>query len=569
MPPSETLRPETASELSPSGPYRAYKQLGLVLLCAGWILLGLFGHDPWKTDDALSFGIAYDILKSGDWIVPHVAGVATPERAPLFYALAAACAWAFGGLLTLHDAARLAVAFCLGLTLWLLALTGRELYGRPFRWMPVLLFIGCVGLWDRAHSLTPELGALLGETLAFYALALSLRRPAFGGVLLGVAVGIAFLCRGPVAAVLIALTALLLVVFTPWRSRRYGLALLLAIVVAAPMLVAWPLALYERSPAFFAQWYSAQDIARFFGRATSSAAVEPLYYLKNLLWFAWPALPLALWTLWVRGRGFNGSLAAPGIALPVTAFAVLLFVLSAAPEPRASLALPLLVPLALLGAAEVDTLKRGHSGALDWFGILTFGLLALGLWALWIQTLWQGLPEEFARVFRDTQPGYHPPWQPAAVLVSAALTALWFALVRPARRSNRRAVLNWAAGMTLVWGLSATLWLPYIDSRRSYRPVAESLAALVPAGSCVASRNLGEPQRALLEYFGNIITVREETEPNDTCAALLLQVGRDESEFPPDSAWEKVWEGHRRGDDTERFILFRRAGASPPKLRAS
>jgi hypothetical protein len=80
----------------------------------------------------------------------------------------------------------------------------------------------------------------------------------------------------------------------------------------------------------------------------------------------------------------------------------------------------------------------------------------------------------------------------------------------------------------------------------------------------VASRNLGEPQRALLEYFGNVLTVREETEPNNSCAALLLQVGRDESDIPPDSAWEKVWEGHRRGDDTERFILFRRAGAAQP-----
>src|SRR5262249_39350290 len=158
--------------------------------------------------------------------------------------------------------------------------------------------------------------------------------------------------------------------------------------------------------------------------------------------------------------------------------------------------------------------------------ILTFGLLSLGLWALWLETLRQGLPEEFARAFRDTQPGYQTPWQPAAVFVSAALTLLWFALVRPARRSNRRAVLNWAAGMTLVWGLSATLWLPYIDSRRSYRPVAESLAALVPADSCVASRNLGEPQRALLEYLGNLVTVREEAQPDNGCSALLLQVGR-------------------------------------------
>ena len=47
-----TAASSEASSLSPGGRYRAFKQAGLVLLCAAWILLGLFGHDPWKPDDA-------------------------------------------------------------------------------------------------------------------------------------------------------------------------------------------------------------------------------------------------------------------------------------------------------------------------------------------------------------------------------------------------------------------------------------------------------------------------------------------------------------------------------------
>ena len=570
MPLSDRLnRPDAASELSPSGPYRALKQLGLVLLCGLWILLGLFGHDPWKPDDALSFGIAYDMLTRGDWVVPQLAGMPVPERAPLFYVIAAACAKVFGGVLSLHEAARLAVAICLALTLWLLALTGRELYGRAFRWLPVLLFIGCVGLWDRGHALSPELGLLVADTLALYALALALRRPALGGMWLGVAAGLAFLLRGPLGPALIAAIALLLGFFGPWRSRYHLATLGLAAIVALPLLVAWPLALYLRSPDLFAQWQEAQSLSRFIGLTADSPQAERLFYLKNLLWFAWPALPLALWTLWLRGRGYNGGLATAGIELPAVAFLVMLVVLSAAAEPRANLALPMLLPLALLGAAEVDTMKRGHSGALDWFGILTFGLLAILLWGLWAESMRLGLPEPVARMFRDTQPGFQPPWHWFPVIVSAFLTLLWLVLVRPARRSNRRAVLNWAAGTVLVWGLSATIWLPYIDSRRSYRPVAEALATHLPAGTCLASRNLGEPQRALLEYFGGIVTVREELQPAHGCGALLLQVGRDESDLPPDSAWERLWEGARRGDDTERFILFGRVPAAPPRATTS
>jgi len=218
--------------------------------------------------------------------------------------------------------------------------------------------------------------------------------------------------------------------------------------------------MYLRDPPIFALWRDGQSIARFFGFAAGSPPVEPFYYLQNLPWFAWPALPLALWTLYLRSRGYNGGLAQPGIVLPVTMSIVLLAVLSAAAEPRATLALPLLLPLSLLAAAEVDTLKRGTSGALDWFGILTFGLLAILVWALWLESLWHGLPEPVARMFRDTQPGFRPPLQPLALLVSGFLTLLWIVLVRPARRSNRRAVLNWATGMTLVWGLYMTIWLP-------------------------------------------------------------------------------------------------------------
>ena len=66
------------------------KQFGLVLLCAAWILLGLFGHDPWKPDDATSFGIAYDMLAHGDWIVPQLAGDAGPGARAAVPAIAAA-----------------------------------------------------------------------------------------------------------------------------------------------------------------------------------------------------------------------------------------------------------------------------------------------------------------------------------------------------------------------------------------------------------------------------------------------------------------------------------------------
>jgi 4-amino-4-deoxy-L-arabinose transferase-like glycosyltransferase len=180
------------------------------------------------------------------------------------------------------------------------------------------------------------------------------------------------------------------------------------------------------------------------------------------------------------------------------------------------------------------------------------------VWWVWIDAHFRGLAPRFARLFRDAEVGYQPEFQWFAFAVGTFLTVLWLALVRPARRSNRRAVLNWAAGMTLVWGLYMTIWLPYIDLRRSYRPVAEALVARLPTQGCVASRELGEPLRALLYYYAGLATVREEHRPDHDCAYLLVQHGRLETSAAAPAGWIAVHEGRRRGDESERYVLYRR-----------
>jgi 4-amino-4-deoxy-L-arabinose transferase-like glycosyltransferase len=547
--------PPTAEELSPAGPYRSLKEAGLLLLLVAWTLLGVLGHDPWKTEDATAFGVAWDMMRSGDYLAPTLAGEPYLARPPLIYLLAALSGKLLAGVAAVHDAARVAASALLGLTLLLLTFAGIELNGRGTRWLPALLFIGCVGLWDRAHQLSPELGLVVGVAGALYGMALALRRPVAGGVATGLAAGIAFLAHGFAGPVwiLVALFALPLA-FARFRSKQHGIAAATAIAVALAVSVSWPLALALHAPDHLRQWWSAQTPSAFI----SSLAGDPLFLAKNLPWFAWPVLPLALWSLWTRGRGFSGGLAIPAIAVPATMTGVIAVALTLAPESRAIMAMPLLCPLCLVAALEIDTLKRGYSAALDWFGILTFGLLAVLLWGLWIDAYLHGMSPLVARLFRDTEAGYRPPATVIALGVAVFLTALWLALVRPARRSNRRAALNWAAGTTLLWGLYMTIWLPYLDLRRSYRPVALSLASHLPDQGCVASRQLGEPQRALFSYFAGLSTLREETRPDPRCAALLVQYGGSASESAAQEGWTAVWTGRRRGDDSEYFVLYQR-----------
>jgi 4-amino-4-deoxy-L-arabinose transferase-like glycosyltransferase len=542
--------------LSPSGPYRALKQLALVVLCAIWAVLGTFGHDPWKTEDATAFGIAYEMMQSGDVLVPRLAGEAI-DRPPLVYAAAAASATALSPLLPMPDAARLAAALVLALTMLLVGAAATELYGRDFRWMAVLLFIGSVGLWDRAHQLSPEQGLMLGVAAALYGFALALRRPVPGGAMLGVGLAVSFLSRGLLGPLWICATALVLpAAFQNWRTARYALTIGVALAIAIPLAGAWPLALAYRAPDHLRSWWSAQSFAEYFSPLSAGASGDPTYLLKNLPWFAWPALPLVLWTLTMRARGFHGGVATAGVQLPGMLALVIAVSMLVKIDPRAIELMPMLAPLSVLGALEVDSLKRGYSGAFDWFGILTFGLLSALVWWLWFDAYAYGMSGAVARLLRDTEPGYRPPLRWISLAVSALLSVLWLLLVRPARRSNRRAVLNWAAGTTLLWALLTTIWLPYIDSRRSYRDVAESLRASLPREGCVASRNLGDAQRALFYYFANLVTVREEKTPINRCAAMLVQYGRHDAATGTPAGWQAVWEGHRRGDDTERYVLY-------------
>src|SRR5439155_27008356 len=71
------------------GPYGPLKQFGLVVLCAIWIMLGILGHDPWKTQDAVGFGIALEMIERGNVLETRLAGEPYVDNPPLVYLLAA------------------------------------------------------------------------------------------------------------------------------------------------------------------------------------------------------------------------------------------------------------------------------------------------------------------------------------------------------------------------------------------------------------------------------------------------------------------------------------------------
>src|SRR5689334_7338059 len=198
------------------------KTVLFVVLCAAWLLPGLVGHDPWKVDEAVVFGMVTEMLHSKDWVIFAIAGEPSLEKAPLFVWTAAALAKLLGRVIPLHDAARLASGLYVGLALGFLSLAANALMGERAVRMAVLLMLGCLGLLIRAHEMTTDVAGLAGLAVALYGLAVSLKRPVRGGAITGVGMGLAFLGDGPLPfGMMIAALAILPLASPLWRTRAY------------------------------------------------------------------------------------------------------------------------------------------------------------------------------------------------------------------------------------------------------------------------------------------------------------------------------------------------------------
>ena len=526
------------------------------VLAAAWILPGLIGHDPWKPDEAYTFGLVYSLLTGGDWIVPMLAHEPFMEKPPLFYLSAAAMAALLSPPFALHDAARLATGVYMALTFVFIAGAARELYGDYRGRLAALMLMGCLGILVRSHQLITDISLLTGFAAAIYGFALAMRHPARGGFWVGTGVGIGFMAKGLLAPGVFGVLALLLPLYPAWRNRNYSVCLAIAAVACVPWLLIWPLALYKQSPALFNEWLMVNNFGRFLGTNNIGPAADSAHYLRILPWYALPALPLAAWALW-RAR-FTGLLA-PAYALPVTCFVVIFVVLSASADARELYALPLVLPLALLATPALDTLRRGAANLMYWFSVMGGGVFLVVAWFYW-GALELSVPPKLHDHLLDLQPGYATGFKWLPFTLGALYTAGWVALLATLRKNRERPVVAWAATMTMTWGLLGILFVGWIDAGKSYRAMIADMQKSLPAKFvCIASRNLGEPQRAMLHYYANISTWRLDAPARrrDDCDVTLVQ-GVASEEHVPLGPWQKVWEGARPGDKVERYRLYQR-----------
>ena len=525
----------------------------LALIAISFVLPGLTGHDPWKQFDVVNVEIARNMLHSGDWLVPSVAGQPWGDDPPLFHWIAAVFGAALGWVLPFHDAARMASGFLMLVSLAFIYIAAKSWAHDADRHgtstSAALILVGSIGLMVHAHEATTDLAALASCAAALAALAYSQSRPATMGAAFGAALGAAFLSTGFPAPLSLASTGIIAhLVSRQWRTRKGLVFFAVAAPVAVVIAASWPLALWHRAPDFLAMWWSIAT------EAHGGFVANLRFFLEIAGWFAWPGWLLAAWAIWALRRRWSE----PHVFVPLVASLLTVLAVAAFGPAHAVSWTVVLAPLALLASHGVARLPRGGSAALDWFGVMTFTLFAALVWLGYV-AMTLGAPAKIAHYFAKQAPGFIAPFRELPFVFALVLTAAWLLIALRTAPSATRGVTRWAAGVVLLWGTVASLWLPWVDHQRSYHAVALQLRSLIPNDTpCVTGRSLGTAQRAALSYHAQLRTVPYDPLKPDACPLQLVQGNPTYESDRPDARWRKIADVGRPGDKIERYRLYER-----------
>ena len=434
------------------------------------ILAGYGLRDPWPADEPRFASVALDMVRSGNWLIPHAGGDLYQDKPPLHF-------WLMGVGFLLTDSLRLgfllpSMLASLG-TLLLVYDLVRRLHGREAGLLAAVTLATCI------HFVMTTRGAQIDATLIFFCtLALwGLMRHALQGAPLWVALlgafgaglGVIDKAVGVLALVLLPLTAWLVGRMSLQKLRLSSVIAILSVFVATIMLWLVPMLWHvasEGTPelaAYRDEILFQQTVTRY---TQAWHHIRPwYYYLVEVIPVLW--LPLSALLFWLVPRwriDWREGRAAVWLPLLWAIFVVVFF--SVSTGKRGVYVLPALPALAIAASPHLPALfaRRGVqrlSVALSLLLVVPGVVLALGSW-LAIPRIVDLLADS---ELRSLTPVYF-----FAIFASVVwVLALKF-----------RPILAWPsvlACLTITWGFGVA---PQINGERSASDFIRQVTAAVP-----------------------------------------------------------------------------------------
>ncbi len=356
------------------------QRLLLLLLLAGAYLVPAWQRGLWIPDEARYAEISREMVQGGDWVVPHLLGLVYFEKPIAGYWLNSLSLSLFGEN---HLAVRLASVVSAWLSAWLVfVLSTAMFHSRRKAWLASVCYltgllvygIGTYSVLD--GMLTLWLNLML---VAFYVgiQTAQARTRLFSHAVVGLAAGMAFLTKGFLAFVVLALVVLPYLVYRRRLAelRYLGLVALCVLLVSLP----WSLAIAQRAPDFWHYFFWVEHVQRF--AADNAQHKAPFwFYLPCLLLGLLPWLGLAPASLRLAWRDAG---ARPAVIYLLLWLLLPLLLFSIAKGKLPTYILPCFTPLAVLLGYGVDELQRRLSWppfrGNGWCNLVFGGALVLGL----------------------------------------------------------------------------------------------------------------------------------------------------------------------------------------------
>ncbi len=386
-------------------------------------LVNLGGATLWDLDEGKNASCTWEMLSSGNFIVPTQNGELRVDKPALLYWLQAAAYCLFG---IQEFAARLPSAVAALLTVFLAYELGRSLFGKTTGLLGALIAATTPMLCAAARFANPDALLHLFTLLTLFIFWIGYWQPRVSWwMAMGAAAGLGMLAKGPVAIVLPGAVAFL---FLLWErrlavlwDRRLFLGSLACAAVALPWYV-W--VAVDTKASFLTGFLGVHNVGRFTNTMeghSGSVFYYPLVLLAGMApWsiFAFGALWCAIWSArnrppllsnqdrigtlshgragrlnrWAQWAADRRQIGHPEVApLPASAYRFLLvwiatyilfFTVAATKLPN--YVLPVVVPCAIVTARFLDRWRRGDVTLPDWFwraafvGLLLFGLSIAG-----------------------------------------------------------------------------------------------------------------------------------------------------------------------------------------------
>ena len=412
--------------------------------------------------------------------------------------------------------------------------------------------------------------------------------------MLGTGAGVAFMSKGLLVPSLLITTCVCLLLLPAYRRRTARIAFAIAVSVALPWLVIWPVLVHATSPDLFDEWLWTHNIGRFLGSSLLGGNHRTFAdRLESLLLIGFPALLLFLFVALrtYRGAGhgdsrggWNFTRDAPGHVALAVFLLMAAVVLGVSASVRDVYFLPMLPSVVLLGLPALGLSPARASGPVIRFASVAFGTVAAMIVAVWFALVTTGNLAELpglGHLFGRTLPlPYRLGLSWPAFVVAVAAILVWIYILR--RDVLQSVTIVWCAGFAMIWVVTTTLLLPWIDAARSYRELfSEVESRITPAQRCVATVDLGESELAMFEYVTGVEVTRaylghsgsgKRTKPNPAaldCDWLLALSHRAKGLHNPDGGrWTRVWSSSRPADKNERFTLYRSSIDSSRKKTA-